>query len=353
MTIVLNPSNPAYPLAPCDNVVIQRRGYHFARFLTDSGCAPEQAPPVGKRRLLHVINPFDPGAGSAGEGTQHLTYATMNEARDFALHTAPEAFSGIDFLAVAYPEDEAFARRFFSEVAPLEKSILDYETFKVPKKYPLLFDLFEPAIHRAADFVVMTNADICLMPGFYRAVGRLLDYGFDGLVINRRTVGDYALDPALAPLMASDLGMTHEGFDCFIFPRSMLSAFRRTLACVGAGGVMRSLIYNLVAQCQRLMILTDVHLTYHIGNDVTWQSRPDYTHHNWRAAIELLAHLAGRQPERFRNLCEALPERIRVADGPEGVKIIRAPNFTGLLPPEFDPPAPVLPGPASPQPTQP
>ena len=321
------------PFRLCDNVAMQRIGRPLTDVLADHGLSIERPPASGRHRLLHVCNPFLGATGSTTERLQELTYATMREAREFARVTGPATGIDVELLAVAYPEDEAFARRFFDDFAPLERSVLDVGTFATPRKLPLLFDLIEPTLSRHTDFVIFTNADICLMPGFYRAVGRLLDYGFDGLVINRRTMVDYALDPSLAPMIAADYGLPHAGYDCFVFPPQLLEGFSRTNACVGAGGVMRSLIYNLVARCERLLFLTDVHLTYHIGRDRGWTRFQDYVDHNWREAIVLLRNLAGHRPERFRDFCNNLPERIRIEIGAHGAKLVKAPGSLARTPP--------------------
>ena len=312
---------------------MQRVGRPLPDVLAGHGLSIDRPPSLGRHRLLHVCNPFQSAAGSAAQRLQELTYATMREAREFARVTAPAAGPDVEFLAVAYPEDEAFARRFFDDFAPMGRSVLDVGTFATPRKLPLLFDLLEPTQPRRTEFVVFTNADICLMPSFYRAVGRLLDYGFDGLVINRRTMANYALDPGLAPIIAADYGLPHGGYDCFVFPWRLLEGFRRTSACVGAGGVMRSLIYNLVAGCERLLFLADVHLTYHIGRDRAWTRFQDYVDHNWREAIVLLRDLVGQRPERFREFCNNLPEWIRIEIGANGTKLVKAPGCLARLPP--------------------
>jgi len=143
------------------------------------------------------------------------------------------------------------------------------------------------------------------------------------------------------PLLWADPGRPHEGYDCFVFGAAAARRFLRNDAVVGAGGVMRGLIYNLVASARRLLILTDVHLTCHVGDDKEW-GRPelrDSIEHNWREAVAVLRPLAAAQPERFADFCANLPDRIRierpVAGGP---RLVRAPGFTGFLPP-LDPEA--------------
>jgi hypothetical protein len=221
-------------------------------------------------------------------------------------------------IAAAYPEDLAFARRHFRRVAQLSRSILEVRSFQAARKLPLLFDLIDAGMTNApeADYIIYTNVDICVTPNFYPAIGRLIDLGFDALLINRRTIATLGLDPGLAPLMAGDFGHPHEGYDCLVFSRRAAARFRHTTACIGAAGVMRSLLYNMVAYCEHMLILTDVHFTWHVGDDKDWK-RPewqDYTAHNWDVAADLLRALVVEHKQRLQDFCDNRPERLKIDD---------------------------------------
>jgi hypothetical protein len=60
--------------------------------------------------------------------------------------------------------------------------------------------------------------------------------------------------------------------DCFVFPRAWIDSFLRTEAVTGVGGVMRSLLYNLVAKADHLLFLCSAHLTLHYGDDRSWRA---------------------------------------------------------------------------------
>lgn len=96
---------------------------------------------------------------------------------------------------------------------------------------------------------------------------------------------------------------------------------------------MLGLIYNMVAST-RMLILTDVHLTCHLGDDKTWASPAieDYIHHNWDEAIALLRQLAPAHPDRFTAFCEALPDRVRIQRDSQGFRIVKATDQTGHSP---------------------
>ncbi len=89
------------------------------------------------------------------------------------------------------------------------------------------------------------------------------------------------------------------------------------------------------ATAAQMLILTDVHLTCHIGDDKTW-TRPAlrvYIDHNWQEAIAVLRRLAAVAPDRFSDFCAALPDRVRVdRDAAAGVRLSRAPGSEAAFP---------------------
>jgi hypothetical protein len=148
---------------------------------------------------------------------------------------------------------------------------------------------------------VFTNTDINLMPHFYDSIARLLDVGFEAIVVNRREIPGFSLDPAVLPVMYADYGVPHPGFDCFVFPAMLYRRFVTNEACVGAALVMRGLLYNLVAYA-RTLLLRDCHLTFHLGQDRAWQAADfaDYTAHNRANAAHVLAKLSADSTIRTR-----------------------------------------------------
>ena len=212
-------------------------------------------------------------------------------------------------LAACLPGDEDFAREFFEQVVLLERSVQDIARFRVTRKLPLLFDLLETvnSLPSPFDYVIYTNTDICVMPGFYLLANALADLGFDAITINRRCLAHYSYDPLLRPLLMAELGSPHGGFDCFIISSDLIQSFKRSDACIGAGWVMRSLIYNMVALSRRMLMVTDVHATYHLGNDESWnqsefQDYIDFNLENARQVLDYHAQFADRH-RRLKAFC--------------------------------------------------
>ena len=192
----------------------------------------------------------------------------------------------------------------FTRCEELERSVLDIRSFKVPRRLPLLFDVLEKGSVgcKDDDYLVFTNMDIALMPQFYLTASRLIDVGFEAMTITRRQIPKFDVEPSLTPLMYSEPGISHPGFDCFVFPAGFVRHFVRNDACIGQGKVMRGLIYNLMVQARRFLSLKAAHLTFHLGHDRAWSSPEqwDYYRHNlWEAqrTLDKLAENPEMRPE--------------------------------------------------------
>jgi hypothetical protein len=150
------------------------------------------------------------------------------------------------------------------------------------------------------------------MPHFYRSVRDLLSLGIDCLIINRRTVGQLSAYGSTHNIAMNEVGGRHAGLDCFVFPVAWVERFICTNACVGAGWVMRSLLYNLVVQAKRMLIMRDAHLTYHFGNDEAWTESKllDYVAFNLDQAQSVLSRLCGDKHHRalLSAFCQAHQE---------------------------------------------
>jgi hypothetical protein len=102
--------------------------------------------------------------------------------------------------------------------------------------------------------------------------------------------------------LLAETGLQHIGFDCFVFRCEMYDHFAKNLACVGVSRVERGLLYNLVAHSTRMLMLKNVALTYHYGNDRPWtrEDWSDYREHNWGECLGVLESLCGEAELRKR-----------------------------------------------------
>jgi hypothetical protein len=247
-------------------------------------------------RIAHVVNWFN--ADCASNEVQKTAADTIRAA---AAHAGA---GGLDVSLIACVEqgDASAVPPQFRPGPPLLRTVADVAQFQVHRPLPLLFDILASGASAAGPggYLVFTNSDICLLPNFYRSVQTLLSRGIDCLIVNRRTVNDLSFYGASPEIAMNDVGQKHPGLDCFVFPTAWVAEFARSNACVGAGWVMRSLLYNLVVKARRMLILRDAHLTYHFGDDRPWADHQfdDYLSFNLDQAGSVVSALANDDDRR-------------------------------------------------------
>lgn len=252
-------------------------------------------------KIAHIINPVVVPKTSDLFVAQPVTFATMITARDFALKQVE-----VSLLTAQFTEDRGLAPLDnFKPTPDLDRSILDIASFKKNRKLPFIKDILDRAFEAApeADYLIYTNVDIGLMPHFYVAVSRLLEAGFDALVINRRTISNQHQEVDQIPLMYSDLGQIHPGFDCFVFRRDSYPKYVLTDICIGANLIGTVLLFNLLTFSDNFTEVKDAHLTFHIGDDMAWKSEEvsDYSAHNIRQSVKILVELEKASGNRIEN----------------------------------------------------
>jgi hypothetical protein len=135
--------------------------------------------------------------------------------------------------------------------------------------------------------------DIGLLPHFYDAVKFYIGAGNDAFTINRRTIPDRYTNLDEIPMMYSQIGEAHRGWDCFVFRREYFPNFTLGIICVGAPLIGLALISNLIATANNFRQFTTEHLTFHLGDDRAWNNgvRREYALHNRREALQILRNL--------------------------------------------------------------
>ncbi|HEX9876355.1 MAG TPA: hypothetical protein VGC50_06865 [Gammaproteobacteria bacterium] len=273
-------------------------------------------------RFVHVVNPFRSSEGPSNDRVQAVSYESMRRARDFS----PEI--PVQLAAVVAPEHRDCVPEGFALAGILERNVTDVATFAHPTPLPLVFDILESGCAHAralADgkgenpetvYVVFTNVDIGLMPHFYAVVADIVSRGYETLTIFRRTIPPIDPDPARLASMYAEYGATHDGFDCFVFPLSQFDRYVRSDACIGRGFVMRSLLYNMVANAGQMAIVRKAHLTFHLGDDKGWKNPKfeDHNRFNVEQAKGVLVSLMQRDPataKKLLNFCQVHKEPFR------------------------------------------
>jgi hypothetical protein len=227
-------------------------------------------------KLAHIINPVKVPATSELGIAQPITFESIRVAKEFAASKAD-----VELYTVCYEEDREIVPNHFTQLPNLLRSVQDVKKFAGTKKYPVLTDVLT-ALYNAsnAEYLVFTNMDISLMPQFYVTVAELLKEGFDALLINRRGISTKYKSVEELPLMYADFGKPHPGFDCFVFKRELLNKFVLENICVGVSFSEVALVHNLIAFAEKLKLVDDLHLTFHIGTEVMPPLTQEYYLHN-------------------------------------------------------------------------
>ena len=106
-------------------------------------------------------------------------------------------------------------------------------------------------------------------------------------------------------MMYASIGDKHPGFDCFIYKRDLYPNFELGNTILGANWIGRVLLANIVAYASKYKIFENEHLTFHIGDDRSWQNPQNNQFHE-KNRSELLKILDSFD---IKNLCQ---ERISV-----------------------------------------
>lgn len=212
---------------------------------------------------------------------QQVTLQSMLNAQAFVKDAGH-----VELLAVCYPEDAEMVPPQFTLLAPLQQSVLDCGSFSKKRRLPLIREIVRALYtNSSAEYLIYTNADIALMPQFYITVDELLNKGHDALLINRRGISPDYKGVQDLPLMYSDYGKPHPGFDCFVFKRSLVEKLILENICIGIPFLEVSLVHNLIAFADNLKLVDDLHLTFHLGTEVMPPVDEEYYRHN-RAEYE-------------------------------------------------------------------
>lgn len=215
-------------------------------------------------KIAHIINPVNAPLGSELQRMQPITFESIKRAKLFA-----EKKVAVALLAVGYEEDDAATPEFFIKLPRLERSVLDFGTFEKKKKLPLIADILQSLYNNTdSEWLVYTNADICLMPQFYEAIAAIIAEGHDAILINRRRISKAYNAPEQLPAMYSEIGGPHPGYDCFVFHRSLLQKFVLNNICIGVPFIEVTLLHNFIAFATNLKHADNLHLTFHIGMEV-------------------------------------------------------------------------------------
>lgn len=227
-------------------------------------------------KLAHIINPVSAPPGSELHRVQPITLESIRRARELTA-----AGVDVELYAVGYEEDGPVIPSFFLRLDDLDRSVLDLGSFTKKKKLPLIADILSRLHENTdSDWLIYTNADICLMPQFYSAVAAMIAEGHDAILITRRRISAAYGNIDQLPMMYSEIGGYHPGYDTFVFHRSLLDRFVLDHICIGVPFIEVTLLHNFIAFAKNLRHADDLHLTFHIGMEVMPPIDQEYYRYN-------------------------------------------------------------------------
>lgn len=239
-------------------------------------------------KIAHIINPVAVPPHTELGIAQPITFESIRVAHEYA-----KTKVDVQLYTVCYEEDKAIIPDYFTQLNNISASVRDKFTGK--KKLPYIKDILQALYSNTdAEYLVYTNMDISLMPQFYVAVQSLIQQGHDALLINRRGISTKYKSVDELPLMYADMGVPHPGFDCFVFHRRLLQMFVLAEVCIGVPFLEVTLLHNLIAFADKLKLVDDLHLTFHIGTEVMPPVDKDLYLYN-RAEYEQKVYPAIRQ----------------------------------------------------------
>ncbi|HEU4719236.1 MAG TPA: hypothetical protein VFU15_15435 [Bacteroidia bacterium] len=211
--------------------------------------------------FAHIINPVRAPAGSELDIVQPATFATVKRALGEA-----EGKVQVDFLSAQFPEDHPVIPSWVKKTPDLERSLADLGSFAKPRRLPVLRDILDRAMQASdADYIIFSNADICLMPSFYLVLNEYAEKGYDAFAINRRRIPARFAGETRMELLYAEAGEKHPGYDTLVFRRSLYEKFVLGNVCTGIPRFDTILIHNFYAFAENFRLFTGKHLTFHIG----------------------------------------------------------------------------------------
>ena len=223
-----------------------------------------------RRRFAHIINPFLPPSGSPFAWAQPITFESLRRAQAYA-----SGLVDVELYTAQYAADRPVVPPHMTCTEDLQRSIRDEPALPDSKKLPYIADILDRLYTTtSADFLIYTNVDIAVMEPFYVALDCLVAQGYDAFDITRRTIPNHYRTPDQLPMMYAEVGTPHVGWDCFVFHRSLYPKLVLDDLFIGAPGFDTVLVESLRVHARHYEHFTNLHLTFHLGDDRSWRGSP-------------------------------------------------------------------------------
>jgi len=228
-------------------------------------------------KIAHIIHPVEAVKPSDLVVAQPITFETMSIAKKYARDQVE-----VELYAIQYHDEERIPLPgSFIRLPDITRSSLDLEELKSNRKLAHIIDILNPLYHASdADYFIYTNVDIAVLPYFYAVLDNIAAQGYDGFIVNRRTISDRYSQIHEIPLMYAEVGDIHPGSDCFVFKRENFRKLLLGETIIGTEFIGLTLRTNLAVFSNKFEHFRDLHLTFHIGDQRVWTQFPDGGYYN-------------------------------------------------------------------------
>jgi hypothetical protein len=268
-------------------------------------------------RLTHLLNLVSQDDNPQLFKVQKLTLQTVEAAL-----SATEKQIEVKVCSAQFEDAVSCLPHFVSPTTPLSQHAAQNTSLATRARLPLISEILGKLREdSSATHFIFSNTDICLMPSFYNAAAAYLQQGYDAVIINRRRIRSAFLDEKDLNLLYAEAGETHTGYDCFIFSRQIFEKFVLSDIYIGVPPAGNDIFYNIMAFAEKPVLLTEKHLTFHVGMDLVKE---------WGSA-ELNRYNAAQ----FKSLLHKLYPHLQIGKFPgAGYGLIRR-HFKWLMNPTF------------------
>lgn len=269
-----------------------------------------------KHSFSHIVNPVGETENPALHKLQRTTIESFTKAKRYS-----KAEAQIEVIAVANPK-HIDAGTFADKAVYLERSVNALLSFSQPRELPIFSDILDKGVAEATgEYIVFSNSDIIITPWFYDCISEFITGGHDALVINRRRIPSRLAEESYE-IMLAHAGYAHNGYDCFVFKKTLYSKFAKSGICLGIPMAGNDLFYNIFTHAENPALLANQHLTFHLGLELVkeWGSK------------ELQKHNSAE----FRKLVKALKPDMKIEKFPSSGLPFFKRHFRWLMNPTYD-----------------
>ncbi len=203
--------------------------------------------------------------------TMPITFEAMRRAKKES-----EGIAEVRLLSAQFPEDREIVPDEFEAAPDLLRSTHDVPGLAGGPKLPLLSDILQRAYDATNQgFIIFSNCDIIPRGDFYLKCAGWIASGLDAFIINRRRLPPDCDSPEHLLSILAESGLSHPGFDCFVFRRDLIPKMQLAGIVTGVPFSEIVLSQNLFALSDQFRLFRKQFLTRHIGLEIFRKRSPE------------------------------------------------------------------------------